>query len=84
LSEAFRSWDIREFLPGIRCPVLAIQGVDDAYGTMAQLDAIAAGVGGPCELVKLERCGHSPHREQPEATLAAVVRFVAALVKAPA
>jgi len=84
LSEGFRNWDIRGVLPQIRCPVMAIQGVDDAYGTMAQLDAIAAGVGGPCELVTFNKCGHSPHREQPEATLAAMVRFVESVVKAPA
>jgi len=81
LSPQFRSWDIQAFLPGIRCPVMAIQGVDDPYGTMAQLDAIAAQVGGPCELVKLEHCGHSPHREQPQATLAAVARFVESVTR---
>lgn len=81
LSAGFRSWDIRGFLPQIHCPVMAIQGVDDAYGTMAQLDAIAAGVSGPCELVKVDACGHSPHRDQPEATLAAVVRFIESLTK---
>ena len=56
--------------------MLAIQGRDDQYGTMAQLRAIALKVKGPCELVELERCGHSPFRDQPEATLEAVSRFV--------
>jgi pimeloyl-ACP methyl ester carboxylesterase len=73
----FESWDLRDdYLPNIRCPVLAVQGVDDEYGTMAQLDEIARRVRGPCELVKLERCGHSPFRDQPEKTLSAMVRFV--------
>jgi pimeloyl-ACP methyl ester carboxylesterase len=73
----FESWDVREdYLPNIRCPVLAMQGFDDEYGTMAQLDEIARCVAGPCELVKLERCGHSPFRDQPDKTLAAMVRFV--------
>lgn len=77
LHPDFRRWNIEECLPRIRCPVLAIQGLDDQYGTLAQLDAIAAQVGGPFERVTLEACGHSPHRDQPDATLAAIERFVA-------
>ena len=73
----FRRWDIRaEYLPGIRCPVLAIQGVDDEYGTMAQLAEIRRCVAGPCELVELRGCGHSPFRDQPEATLQALSSFI--------
>ena len=79
LHEDFRSWNIEEYLPAIRCPVLAIQGIDDEYGSMAQLDAIAAQAGGTVELVKLAACKHSPHRDQPGATLQAVARFVKAL-----
>jgi pimeloyl-ACP methyl ester carboxylesterase len=77
LDPEFKGWDIRDdYLPQIRCPVLAIQGHDDEYGTMAQLDEIAARVKGDCELIKLERCGHAPFREQPGETLAAARRFV--------
>ena len=79
LDPRFRDWNIEEYLPGIRCPVIALQGEDDEYGTMAHLDAIRAKVGGPCELVKLARCGHSPHRDQPEQALAAIARFVRSL-----
>jgi pimeloyl-ACP methyl ester carboxylesterase len=76
-EDNFKSWDIRtEYLRNIRCPVFAIQGQDDEYGTMAQLDEIARHVAGPCELLKLENCGHSPFRDQPEKTLAAVTRFI--------
>lgn len=76
-EENFKRWDIREdYLPRIRAPVLAIQGHGDEYGTMAQLDEIARRVGGPCELLKLERCGHAPFRDQPERTLAAIQDFV--------
>lgn len=79
-EENFKSWDIRsDYLPSIRCPVLAIQGEQDEYGTMAQLDDIARNVAGPCELLKLPGCGHIPFRDQPEATLAEVTRFVEAL-----
>lgn len=76
LDPEFRRWNIEEYLPGITCPVLAIQGEDDEYGTMAQLDAIERQVKGPCELLKLPRCGHSPQRDQPEIVLAALTRFV--------
>jgi pimeloyl-ACP methyl ester carboxylesterase len=76
LAPDFRRWNIEEFLPGITCPVLAIQGHDDEYGTMAQLDAIAVQVAGPCEVVGLAECGHRLHRDQPERTVAAIARFV--------
>ncbi len=75
LDPAFRRWDIQEYLPRVRCPVLAIQGEDDEYGTMEQVERIRAAVPG-AEVLKLARCGHSPHRDQPDATLAAIARFV--------
>lgn len=77
LHPDFRRWNIEACLPRIRCPVLALQGVDDAYGTMAQIEAVAAQVAGPCEVVTLDACGHSPHRDQHDLTLAAIARFVA-------
>lgn len=76
LGPAFPDWNIEDCLPKIRCPVLAIQGEADQYGTMAQLDAIARQVAGPCELLKLPDCGHSPHRDKPAEVLAAVAAFV--------
>ena len=81
MSGEFPHWNIESSLPGIRCPVMAIQGEDDAYGTMMQLDSIARQVSGPCELVKLADCGHTPHKEQPEKTLAAVTRFIESILK---
>jgi pimeloyl-ACP methyl ester carboxylesterase len=75
LHPDFRRWNIESFLPAITCPVLAIQGYDDAYGTMAQLDAIATQVAGPCEVVGLADCGHRVHRDQPEQAVAAIARF---------
>ena len=78
LDPQFERWDIREdYLPKVRCPVLAIQGYDDEYGSMAQLDEIQRRVGGTCELLKLEACGHSPFRDQPEKTLSAIAQFLA-------
>jgi pimeloyl-ACP methyl ester carboxylesterase len=77
LDPHFTSWDIRdEYLPGIGCPVLGVQGYDDEYGTMAQLDDIAARVKGPCELLKLAACGHSPFRDKQEEVLAALSGFI--------
>lgn len=75
LDPAFRLWNIVAYLPRVRCPVLAVQGAGDEYGTMAQIDAIRAGVR-DVEVVALERCGHSPHRDRPDAVLDAMVRFV--------
>jgi pimeloyl-ACP methyl ester carboxylesterase len=77
LDPGFERWDIRDhYLPKVRCPVLAIQGHDDEYGTMAQLDEIARRVGGRCQLLKLDECGHSPFRDQPEQLLQAISAFV--------
>jgi pimeloyl-ACP methyl ester carboxylesterase len=76
-EENFKRWDIRaEYLERIDVPVLATQGYADEYGTMAQLDDIARHVRGPCELLKLEECGHAPCRDQADATLAAITGFV--------
>jgi pimeloyl-ACP methyl ester carboxylesterase len=75
LEPEFRGWNITEYLPGVRCPVLAIQGADDEYGTLAQLDAVMSGVSGPTEKMVLPDCGHSPHREKTAATLAAITRW---------
>jgi len=77
LAPAFRRWNIEGCLPGVRCPLLLIQGRDDEYGSAAQLDAIERQVGGTVARLELADCRHSPHRDQPEATLAAIVDFVA-------
>jgi pimeloyl-ACP methyl ester carboxylesterase len=77
LDPQFESWDIRaDYLPDVRCPVLAIQGHDDEYGTMAQLEEIERRVSGPCELLKLENCGHAPFRDQPQKVVAKTEAFV--------
>jgi pimeloyl-ACP methyl ester carboxylesterase len=82
LDPEFKRWDIREdYLPRVTCPVLAIQGYDDEYGTMAQLDEIERRVSGPCELLKLENCGHAPFRDQPEQTLSSVAAFIENLIR---
>jgi len=82
LSDAFRSFDIREDCRRITAPLLAIQGVDDPYGTMAQIDDIAASAP-QTRLVKLPDCGHSPHRDQPAAVNEAILGFLAEPGKTP-
>jgi pimeloyl-ACP methyl ester carboxylesterase len=77
LAPAFRAWNIEDYLPGVRCPVLAIQGEDDQYGTLAQLAAVERGVAGRFEKLVLANCGHSPHRDQEQAVLEAMAEFIA-------
>ena len=76
LNPAFRSYDIRSEITAIAAPLLAIQGEGDAYGTLAQIDEIALNVP-HTQLVKLADCGHSPHRDQPEAVAQAIEQFIA-------
>ena len=72
LSEDFASFDIRADCRRITAPLLLVQGLNDEYGTMRQLDEIA--VAAPhAQQLRLADCGHSPHRDQPLATLTAVV-----------
>ena len=75
LSPPFLDWNIEEYLPKIRCPVLAIQGEDDEYATMRQIEVIAEQVPGT-ELLKLAKCGHSPQRDQEALVLDALAAFV--------
>ena len=79
LAPAFRSWNIEASLSGVRCPLLLIQGRDDEYGSTAQLDAIERQVGGKVTRIELADCRHSPHRDRPDATLAAIADFVATM-----
>jgi pimeloyl-ACP methyl ester carboxylesterase len=81
LHPDFRRWNIESCLPGIICPVLVIQGADDQYGTLAQVDAIARQVRSPVEQVILPDCAHSPHVDQKESTLEAIANFVARLMQ---
>jgi pimeloyl-ACP methyl ester carboxylesterase len=78
LDPRFRAWNIEAYLPAIRCPILLIQGENDEYGTRAQLDAIVAQTKS-AEIVLLPKCRHSPHRDQPEATLARMRQWILAL-----
>jgi len=74
---AFGDWNILEDISPVRSPVLAIQGVDDEYGTLEQVRGIARRVKGT-RLLELQDCGHSPHRDQTRAVIGASVEFVQA------
>jgi pimeloyl-ACP methyl ester carboxylesterase len=77
LDPRFRDWNIETVLPRVTVPVLLIQGIDDEYGTMDQLDRIERSARGPVTRLELAACGHSPHREQTDAVLDAARRFLA-------
>jgi pimeloyl-ACP methyl ester carboxylesterase len=76
LDPEFLSWSIEDLLGRIDQPLLLIQGRDDEYGTLAQLDRIEARVQGPTRRLVLDRCGHSPHRDQEAVVVDAIVTFV--------
>jgi pimeloyl-ACP methyl ester carboxylesterase len=75
LSAGFRSFDIRPEIESITAPLLAIQGEDDAYGTLAQIDDIARHVP-HTQRLKLAQCGHSPHKDQPAQVNAAIASLI--------
>jgi pimeloyl-ACP methyl ester carboxylesterase len=75
LHPPFRQWSITRELASIACPLLAVQGLDDEYGTLAQIRGIAERVA-DAELLELADCGHSPHRDQPDRLISAIAGFV--------
>lgn len=76
LDERFHGWSIVDEVGAIRCPLLAVQGTEDEYGTLEQIRSVARRVPGTV-LLELPGCGHVPHRERPRELIAAVTRFVA-------
>ena len=76
LHPDFVDWNIEAYLSAIACPVLAIQGVDDEYGTRAQLDSIAMKIGRRARTMLLDKCRHSPHRDREPAVTSAIAEFV--------
>ena len=75
LRPEFRHWSIEKEIESIGCPLLALQGEHDEYGTMRQIQGIAQAVP-QTECVELPDCGHSPQRDQPDRLIAAVTRFM--------
>ena len=81
LDPAFASWNIETELRGLRCPILAMHGDRDEYGSRLHPDRIAT-LATRADVVLFEDCGHVPHREHPDSVLAAVLRFIKTRVAA--
>ncbi len=75
LDPAFRRWNIEAELDGITAPVLAVQGADDEYGTLAQIEGIARALP-KTRLSVIPECGHSPHRDQPDVLMRHAADFI--------
>lgn len=81
LDPDFRLWNIEDCLGAIRCPVLALQGLDDEYGSLEQIRGIARRVP-QARLLEIPDCRHSPHKDQPGAVIEAVSGFMRSLTQA--
>ena len=79
LAPEFRSWNIERDVAAIDVPILAIQGEDDEYGTSAQLEALKRTAPGRVVTRLIAKCGHSPQRDQPDATIGAIAAWWSSL-----
>jgi pimeloyl-ACP methyl ester carboxylesterase len=81
LDPAFRNWDISEYLAYIRVPIAMLQGADDEYGTMRQVEIAQQECYCPVDVTVIPGAGHQPHREAPVATLDAITEFANAVLR---
>lgn len=79
LRPEFRAWNIEAYLPEVRCPTLVLQGKQDEYGTDRQVNALMSALGGRCEGLVLDHCGHAPHVDQRAAVTDIMARFIRGL-----
>ena len=79
-AEWLLDWNIEASLPEITCPLLAIQGANDEYGTKAQVSAIVNGVSGPVDSLIVPECGHAPHIQARDVVLERMTEFVRSLI----
>src|SRR5229473_1911998 len=82
LDPKFHNWDISEYLAYIRVPVAILQGADDQYGTIRQVEIAQEECYCPVDVTIIPRAGHSPHRDAPEATLDTIADFVGRILDA--
>jgi pimeloyl-ACP methyl ester carboxylesterase len=75
LDPDFRRWDISEYLAYIRVPMLILQGEDDQYGTIRQIEIAQEECYCPLDVTMIPKAGHSPHREAPDVTLTTISEF---------
>jgi pimeloyl-ACP methyl ester carboxylesterase len=80
LNPKFRDWDISEYLAYIRVPIAIVQGADDHYGTIRQIEIAEEECYCPVDVSIITGAGHSPHREAPEATLNAIAEFARSIL----
>jgi pimeloyl-ACP methyl ester carboxylesterase len=76
LDPAFRNWNVSHFLPAINCPVLLVQGKEDEFATLDQIDLIAKEIGSQAKIVVLDNCAHSPHIQAKDKFLDALCAFI--------
>jgi pimeloyl-ACP methyl ester carboxylesterase len=79
LKPAFRHWNLTQAIKTITCPLLAVQGVDDEYGTLEQIRGIKRLLP-QTQLLEIPNCGHSPHRDQPDALINASCAFISSFI----
>lgn len=79
LSDRFRNWNIEYLLKNIYAPLLFIQGENDEYGTLEQVEKTLSGVSGPAEKFIIPNVGHTPHKEVPEIVLKKSVEFIVSI-----
>ncbi|OHY82796.1 alpha/beta fold hydrolase [Marinobacter sp. AC-23] len=77
LSEDFKNWTLKEILPKVTCPVLAIHGEDDEFGSALHPELYTSLPAGPCVMELLQDCGHVPHKEKPDVVIAVTSEFIA-------
>ncbi|WP_336690350.1 MULTISPECIES: alpha/beta fold hydrolase [unclassified Chryseobacterium] len=82
LSDRFRSWNIEYLLKDITSPLLFIQGENDEYGTLDQVEKTISQVSGAAEKFIIPNIGHTPHKEIPDAVLQKSTEFINSIVKA--
>lgn len=76
LAEEYKDWNIEQCLKNITCPVLAIQGTEDNYGTARQVYSIQENISGRAEILLIENCGHIPHHENRELVEKKMIKFI--------
>jgi len=80
LSEESLGWNVEDYLPRMTCPVLAIQGDQDHFGSYAQLESIQKNAGGPARILYIEGCGHIPHKQAKDQVLDTMADFILNIV----
>lgn len=81
LSDDFRNWNIEEHLKAVQCPILAIQGVEDYFGTEKQILSIVDKSTGRAEKLLIHGCGHTPHFQAPKKVMPAMTGFIQNLMR---